>query len=191
MAEVSYIGRGDLARGLRNNNPGNIKTGEAWEGRIGVDGPFIVFKSMPWGLRALATDIGNKIRKDGLTTIRQIITKYAPPSENVTSSYINAVVQDAGYGPDQTLPVTADMLHRMIRAITNHELGQQWDGFITDAEIDQGIAMMNDALRSFFQAMGIAVLNSVQDDQGNIQWGKILLVLAVVGGGIYFYRKMK
>lgn len=192
MDDISYIGRSDLPRGLRDNNPGNIKTGIAWMGKTGVDGPFIIFKSMPWGLRALASDIANKIRLDGLTTIRQIITKYAPPDENDTARYIAAVVADTGYTADQQLPATPEMLHRMVRAITNHELGDDYgEQYITDDEIDQGIAMTSNSIKTFFQAMGLAFVDTFEDSGGNVQWWKVGVVLALVAGGVYFLRKSK
>jgi hypothetical protein len=30
-------------RGIRNNNPGNIEKGIAWQGAVGDDGTFIIF----------------------------------------------------------------------------------------------------------------------------------------------------
>ena len=72
-----------VARGIRNNNPGNIRIGINWLGRVvpGKDLSFIEFRTMPFGVRALYIDLINK-HKSGLRTVQDIIYKYAPPSEN-------------------------------------------------------------------------------------------------------------
>jgi|SRR6266850_3949164 len=190
MAEISYIGRSDLPRGLRNNNPGNLKAEEDWQGQIGIDGPFLIFQTLPWGTRALATDLANKMKR-GLVTIRQIITTYAPPIENKTGAYIQSMVDDTGFTADQVLPMNTDTLARLIRAIVNHEEGEtaSYD-YVSDADIAQGISMMNNSLATLFKAAGVALMATVEDPAGNIQWGKILVIVALVGGGIYFWRKI-
>lgn len=132
-------------RGIRNNNPGNIKAGINWQGMVGDDGTFTIFADDTWGLRAMAVDLTNKINRDGLNTITQIITAYAPPSENDTASYISAVAGDSGFGADDTLVADTPTLSALIRAIVNHEEG---DGpsqqFISDADIATGIQMAGD-----------------------------------------------
>ena len=76
-----------VARGIRNNNPGNIRKGIKWLGRVepGKDASFVEFQSMPYGIRALYVDLINK-HKGGLRTVRDIIYRYAPPSENLTDA---------------------------------------------------------------------------------------------------------
>src|SRR5690606_4163224 len=84
--------------GFRNNNPGNLKaSGDNWVGMIGTNGGFVTFKDMSYGLRAMAIDLSNKIN-NGFDTIRKIITRWAPPSENDTEAYIRAMVQYTGIG---------------------------------------------------------------------------------------------
>ena len=42
-----------LPRGLRNNNPLNIRKGaQRWQGQTGNDGAFCIFESMEYGYRA-------------------------------------------------------------------------------------------------------------------------------------------
>ena len=43
------------ARGIRNNNPGNIrKDGSVWRGEVaGPDKSFKTFETMAWGIRAI------------------------------------------------------------------------------------------------------------------------------------------
>jgi hypothetical protein len=129
-----------LPRGIRNNNPGNIRSGSAWQGATGADSAgFVIFKDSCWGIRALATDLTNKIKR-GLTTIRQIITVYAPPSENNTAAYVAAVSGSTGLGADDPLTGDQQTIHDLIRAIMDHENGDS--SMISDADIDQGISLM-------------------------------------------------
>lgn len=167
---TSYIGRSDLPIGLRNNNPGNIRPGDAWQGMTGENGGFIVFQDVTWGIRALATDITNKIQQ-GYNTIGKIgsvkdcsidkvgsiISRYAPPSENNTASYISAVSADTGIPANQVIDLDAETLHDLIRAIMNHENGDQYSALISDQDIDTGISMMSNSLLQLVDAAGIAI----------------------------------
>ncbi len=88
-----------LSRGLRNNNPGNIRLGNTiWQGEIrpSLDTAFCQFSSMAYGYRALLKLIQNYKKLYGCDTIRSIITRWAPPSENHTESYINRVCREMG-----------------------------------------------------------------------------------------------
>jgi hypothetical protein len=90
-------------RGIRNNNPGNIrKTNIKWAGEVvpGTDSAFEQFKSMAYGIRAMLVDIIGK-HKRGLDTIQELINVWAPPFENDTASYVKNVAARAG------LPATA------------------------------------------------------------------------------------
>lgn len=173
-----------LPRGIRNNNPGNIETGEAWQGAVGVDAPFIIFADDTWGLRALATDLTTKIKKDGLDTITKIITVYAPPSENDTASYIAAVASDSGIGADEQLGTDAATISSLMRGIVNHENGEgPGNEYVTDQDIATGIGMMGQTFSQVFQAGIIAV-------QANPVQSLILLAVGVVIlNEIYKYAK--
>ena len=86
-----------MTRGLRNNNPLNIRrNGTAWSGLSAqqTDRSFCQFRDMAYGFRAAFITIHTYIFKHGLGTIAQIITRWAPPSDgNNTSAYIDAVCQ--------------------------------------------------------------------------------------------------
>jgi hypothetical protein len=85
-------------RGIRNNNPGNLrKTSIKWAGEVtpGTDPDFEQFESMPYGIRAMLIDIINK-HKNGLDTIQELINVWAPPIENDTTAYINNVSSRSG-----------------------------------------------------------------------------------------------
>ena len=114
-----------VARGIRNNNPGNIRIGINWLGRVvpGKDLSFVEFKSMPYGVRALYIDLINK-HKSGLRTIRDIIYKYAPPTENLTNAYIASVAQSMKLGANTLFAPTAKNFTALAKAIVKHENGK-------------------------------------------------------------------
>lgn len=154
---LSFIGRDDLYPGLRNNNPGNIRPGDDWQGMTGEADGFVVFQDIDWGLRALATDITNKIRK-GYNTVTTLISRYAPPSENDTQAYINAVAGETGLDPNEPIDLSQEVLHDLMRAIIDHENGAQ-ASLIPDQDIDTGISMLSNNLLQLVNAAGIALKN--------------------------------
>jgi hypothetical protein len=86
-----------ISRGLRNNNPGNIrKSKDQWKGlrTRQTDSQFFQFESMAYGYRALMTILRNYQRKYGLRTVSDVIRRWAPPSENNTNAYICAVCRE-------------------------------------------------------------------------------------------------
>lgn len=81
-------------RGVRNNNPGNIRRSrDPWQGLSGAqtDTAFFVFTSPAYGIRALAKTLITYQDKHGLRTIEDIIARWAPSNENNTAAYIGAV----------------------------------------------------------------------------------------------------
>ena len=81
-------------RGIRNNNPLNIRQNpkNKWKGLKPeqTDKAFCQFESMQMGIRA-AFIIMLNYHKRGINTPRQIITRWAPPTENNTGGYVNSV----------------------------------------------------------------------------------------------------
>lgn len=105
-------------RGYRNNNPGNIRiNSDVFEGEVkpSKDKSFKQFKSMAYGYRAMFVILRTYIQKYNLNTIRSIISRYAPPSENATDAYIKAVSDYSGIDPDE--PVHADDRIAMIAIV--------------------------------------------------------------------------
>lgn len=112
-------------RGIRNHNPGNIKrTADRWRGMSSEQGDavFVQFDSPVWGLRALARILRN-YRDAGADTVREIINRWAPPVENITSAYVDAVAGALGVDPDE--PVGDAELPLLMQAIVHHENGLQ------------------------------------------------------------------
>ena len=83
-------------RGLRNHNPLNIrKSSTRWQGMSAVqaDRSFVTFISNEWGYRAAFRILHTYITKYKLCTIKDIIARWAPPSENNTRMYTLTVVE--------------------------------------------------------------------------------------------------
>jgi len=113
-------------RGIRNNNPGNIrKSTTKWQGEIaGTDPAFERFSAPVWGIRALAVILLNYERQHGLHTIRDIVTRWAPPDENDTDAYVRFVSARSGIDPDTKIKVP-DHLESLLPAFIAQENGQQ------------------------------------------------------------------
>ncbi len=58
---------------------------------------------MAYGYRAMFVLLDTYSRRYGLCTIRQMLNRYAPPSENFTEGYIRFVSQTTGIAPDEML----------------------------------------------------------------------------------------
>lgn len=92
-------------RGIRNNNPLNIRIGNVWLGEVKkpTDKSFEQFISMEYGIRAGFVILRRYIRRYGIDTIAEIVSRWAPSSENNTKAYISAVAKLTHLNPD--LPV--------------------------------------------------------------------------------------
>lgn len=116
-----------LPRGLRNNNPLNIERGaDKWQGMTDeqADPRFVTFRSLAWGYRAALVILRNYYNKYGLKTLRQVITRWAPPSENDTHAYINTVSNRAKIRPDVPLDLhSPEQVVRLLEAMTYVENG--------------------------------------------------------------------
>lgn len=113
------------ARGLRNNNPGNIrKSADKWQGLAPVqdDPSFFKFTSASFGVRALGKILQTYRTKYGLQTVRDIIGRWAPPNENNTTSYVASVARALGVTADEPIDVYA-RLPDLAAAIIRHENG--------------------------------------------------------------------
>lgn len=128
-------------RGIRNNNPGNIdRNATKWQGMAADqsgDPRFVVFTEAKYGIRALAKVLLTYQERHGLKTIRGIVNRWAPPVENDTGAYVNAVAEACGVGPDNEVEVdSVDVMLPLARAIIHHENGGH---FYSDAQILEGL----------------------------------------------------
>lgn len=110
--------KNELPRGLRNNNPGNIRNNSDrfnFEIRPSTDPSFKQFYTMYYGYRAMFVILRNYKKMYGLDTIRKMITRWAPPKENDTAAYIAEVSRASGIPADD--PVNIDDREQMIRIV--------------------------------------------------------------------------
>lgn len=115
-----------LPRGIRNNNPGNIRHGtQTWAGEAvkQQDPSFVTFKTPEYGIRAIMKILRTYHDKYVLITIKQIITRYAPPQENDTASYIADVCKRCGLKQDDVINDIIPVLVSLAQIIILHENG--------------------------------------------------------------------
>lgn len=129
------------ARGVRNNNPGNIrKSKDVWVGQTGNDGSFVTFATPAHGIRATGRNLLSYARQ-GYVTPEQIITRWAPPEDdNDTEGYIKFVSEYLNVPRDTRLDLTdLNTLTRLSMAIMIKENGQSEFDKIAGDDISNGI----------------------------------------------------
>ncbi len=124
--------------GQRNNNPGNLRSFDDFQGKTGQGkGGYDIYDTLDNGARALARDLHTKSKR-GVRTVRDLMTGYAPPSDNnPTGSYIDYVANDLGVDPDQEIDI-ANMRPKLMRSITKFENKNR--DILSDDMIAQAIA---------------------------------------------------
>ena len=117
-----------IPRGIRNNNPLNLRVGNNWKGEVAnpSDHAFEQFTEMKWGVRAAFIVLRNYIVRHKCNTIRKIISRWAPANENNTQAYIATVSQRANIKPDEVINVdnTCQMI-ALLLAMCYVENGQE------------------------------------------------------------------
>ena len=113
-----------LPRGIRNNNPGNIRLGDNWQGmkENQSDKSFVQFESPKWGVRAMARVL-DSYRRRGVVHLVDIISTWAPDNENDTGAYIRSVEKQTGIFANER--ITREQYPALIAAIIKHENGVQ------------------------------------------------------------------
>lgn len=116
-----------MSRGLANCNPGNIRQSRVrykGEVRPSRDPAFKQFESPAWGYRAIFVLLDIYRVRYGLDTVRGMVSRWAPPSENHTEVYIRVVAEAVGIPADRPLD-TRDRttMLRMAAAISRVENG--------------------------------------------------------------------
>ena len=117
-------------RGLRNNNPGNIRISETpWQGKIpkslntDKNKAFEQFESLEYGLRALMKNAYTWIQR-GKNTLEKLITIWAPPHENHTGNYIDYVARQMQIPKNQVFKtLDKKFFISLAKAITEMENG--------------------------------------------------------------------
>ena len=100
-----------MSRGLRNNNPGNIRRSRVrYKGEVRPSRApdFKEFSTMAYGYRAVFVLLDTYRSRYGLTTIRQMLNRYAPPTENFTEGYVRFVADYSGVMPDEVIDTRSE-----------------------------------------------------------------------------------
>lgn len=116
-----------LPRGLRNNNPLNIKIGNQWFGLVekNTDGVFDQFVNIEYGYRAAFKLLHKYILKYKLNTIHQIIDRWAPDGEPYQTNYKKRVCAAACIDPHTPIDFANDTLMvKIVQAMAAVENGQ-------------------------------------------------------------------
>jgi len=143
----------DMPKGIRNNNPGNIRISEdKWVGvdqmrteqnrrladRLRSQGKphnvdFVVFTGPDYGIRAMCLTLytyqDRRTSSDGtaIDTIRELVERWAPPTDgNPTEDYVDFMCSKTGYGEGEPLDFhDYDVMRRVIPALIHFENGVQ------------------------------------------------------------------
>lgn len=129
-----------IPRGIRNNNPLNIRIGNTWLGERNnpTDPAFEEFVSIEYGLRAAFCILRRYIRRYKKDTIPAIVSTWAPASENNTRRYIDIVCQRSGISPTQQIRFEdKTTMCKLVEAMAFVECGQPIDG----KKIEKGYSM--------------------------------------------------
>lgn len=133
-----------VPRGIRNNNPLNIRKGNNWKGERPhqTDKAFEEFETMQMGIRAGFVLLKKYItgysgKTPPFNTVEKIVKRWAPPTENATRNYIDFVCKDMSVNMSQTLSfkdrkTMVDLVYAMIFV----ECGQRIDKEIISSAYD-------------------------------------------------------
>jgi len=142
-----------MTLGERNNNPLNIRKvpGTHWRGEVealpppkggggswsgeGAAVAFVRFQSIEYGLRAAFCILRTYRDKYKLVCIEDIITRWAPPTENDTRKYICDCCKLTGFGGKERL--TENNWPRLVGAMARLESGMN----LTEEQIRQGFRL--------------------------------------------------
>lgn len=140
----SFLGKQNLPRGLRNNNPGNIiQTNIGWKGKLNnpTDSRFEQFIDLKHGIRALYRQLNSDVNKRGLN-LHELINKYAPAHENNTTAYIQFVTQQTGISPFSKIELDSENLVQLAKAIISIENGSQYGHLITNQDYNDAFEIL-------------------------------------------------
>ena len=117
-----------LPRGIRNNNPLNIRIGNCWWGeeKNPTDTQFEQFEKMEYGIRAAFIILRRYIEKYGRNTVEQIVSSWAPSSENNTTAYVKFVYEKSQIPVGHVIKYDdKEVMVRLVDAMIQYECGQQ------------------------------------------------------------------
>lgn len=136
---------GRKPRGIRNNNPGNIRISkQKWQGKVPVeentDGEFEQCVSMAYGVRMMGRTLLT-YEKSGRDTIEKIIKSWAPPNENNTEAYIKFVADALDIPRTRKIDIDDyEIAFPLVKAIIQKENGlNNGKPWVSDEVIREGL----------------------------------------------------
>ena len=130
---------------MRNCNPMNIRIStDKFLGEIqpSTDKQFKQFKSNAYGYRAGFRILLTYITRYHINTLRGMLHRFAPMSENATDKYIETVSKRAAVDPDEVIrTVDKEMLIRIVAAMSYVENGVEADM----SEVIDGWLLVNES----------------------------------------------
>ena len=141
---------------IRAKNPGNIRyrSDITWPGQVGyietINGKFVLFDSYENGAAAGLANLRNYMQTHNKYTIRDIIYRWAPPSDkNDTEGYIRSVSYKTGIDPYKKL--SEEDLASLFKVMAQHEGDNK--NIYTDGIINRGaqIAGINSVVNSNYK----------------------------------------
>ena len=141
-------------RGIRNNNPGNIRHNKAnkWQGasKSQPDNEFVRFDSMVYGVRAMARLLINYYDDYKCDTVSKIVRRWAPAkgyangksyTQN-TAGYVSHVCALTGFAADKKLNLHSfDDLEPLVRAMMYHETAGESAKAVTKDQITKALVL--------------------------------------------------
>lgn len=145
-----------LPRGLRNNNPLNIRKGQNWQGLDNPpdDGAFCRFVNMVMGFRAAFKILHTYYYKYKLTTTRDIIGRWAPEADgNDTKRYARFVAGAIGRTPRQFIPYLEEFRWEWVQIV------------VAMAQVENGVNNVDAVMMEYYaeQAWDLLFKNKERD----------------------------
>lgn len=132
QALIGNTANASLPRGIRNNNPGNLKYSPAnnWQGQTGKDnGGFCIFSAPNFGLRAVGVLLRTYINA-GYNTIGKIFPRYSPDANGVSGAYAAAVSKASGIPTTKVLSASdTASIAKIIWALVPFENGAKYANY--------------------------------------------------------------
>lgn len=128
-----------IPRGIRNNNPLNIRIGNVWLGEVmfPTDPQFEQFVSMKYGLRAGFVLLRRYIWHYKRQTIAEIISAWAPSNENNTAKYIEVVCGLMNIQPNEKVDYADKAtMCRLVQSMIVVECGRKLDDALIESSYD-------------------------------------------------------
>ncbi|WP_299368329.1 hypothetical protein [Winogradskyella sp.] len=136
----SFLGMDEYPRGIRNNNPGNIKYSASnnWLGKIplseNTDGTFEQFETFAYGTRAMLLLLTNYINS-GRDTLGLIVDDW----DLGNPSYLTYLIDETGFAANQPLQADKATLKAIARPMVIFENGID---MLTDARFETAYDML-------------------------------------------------